>query len=60
MGDYNSASEWYEHYKSIQVDDLIAEFLSRELRRDVNVPVPLRMAAEERIEEIEDAMCCTR
>lgn len=47
------AIDWYRHYMSVRAEDLAAEYLSRTLRDDREVPEPIEMAAKDRLEEVE-------
>jgi hypothetical protein len=48
------AIDFYNHYLSIQIQDLVAEYVSRSIRDEREVTPPLRMAMEERMDEWEE------
>jgi len=45
------AIDWYEHYMSVQIEDLVAEYLSASLRDNRHVSESMRMAIQSRRNE---------
>lgn len=47
------AIDWYKHYMSLQMQDLIADYVARSIRDEREVSESLRMAMQDRMEEME-------
>lgn len=52
--------EAYRHYMKIKAEDLIAEYVSAKFRDSREVTAPMRVAVEDRIEEVEEVLLDVR